>query len=88
MLETAQSVVVTAQRGLSNCAAAHARSLEGTLTGSDEKGQDKKRVSERDGKNHKAGRQTSGCQATLVWTCKKKRKRLHRKKDDGDGCAR
>ena len=31
MLETAQSVVVTAQRGLSNCAAAHARSLEGTL---------------------------------------------------------
>ena len=31
MLETAQSVVVTAQRGLSNCAAAHVRSLEGTL---------------------------------------------------------
>ena len=31
MLETAQSVVVTAQRGLSNCAAAQARSLEGTL---------------------------------------------------------
>ena len=31
MLETAQSVVVTAQRGISNCAAAHARSLEGTL---------------------------------------------------------
>ena len=30
-LETAQSIVVTAQRGLSNCAAAHARSLEGTL---------------------------------------------------------
>ena len=31
MVETAQSVVVTAQRGLSNCAAAQARSLEGTL---------------------------------------------------------
>ena len=31
MLETVQRVVVTAQRGLSNCAAAHARSLEGTL---------------------------------------------------------
>ena len=31
MVETAQSVVVTAQRGLRNCAAAHARSLEGTL---------------------------------------------------------
>ena len=31
MLETAQTVVVTAQRGLSNCTAAHARSLEGTL---------------------------------------------------------
>ena len=31
MVETAQKVVVTAQRGLSNCAAAHARSLEGTL---------------------------------------------------------
>ena len=31
MLETAQRVVVTAQMGLSNCAAAHARSLEGTL---------------------------------------------------------
>ena len=30
-VETAQSVVVTAQNGLSNCAAAHARSLEGTL---------------------------------------------------------
>ena len=33
MVETAQSVVVTAQRGLSNCAAAQARSLEGTLVG-------------------------------------------------------
>ena len=31
MVETAQSVVVTAQRGLNNCAAAQARSLEGTL---------------------------------------------------------
>ena len=31
MVETAQTVVITAQRGLSNCAAAHARSLEGTL---------------------------------------------------------
>ena len=32
MVVTAQSVVVTAQRGLSNCAAAHGRSLEGTLS--------------------------------------------------------
>ena len=31
MVEIAQSAVVTAQRGLSNCAAAQARSLEGTL---------------------------------------------------------
>ena len=31
MVETAQSVVVTAQRDLNNCAAAQARSLEGTL---------------------------------------------------------
>ena len=34
MVETAQRVVVTAQRGLSNCATAHARSLEGTLVSS------------------------------------------------------
>ena len=31
MVETAQSVVVTAQRGQNNCAAAQARSLEETL---------------------------------------------------------
>ena len=31
VLETARSVVLTAQRGQNNCAAAHARSLEGTL---------------------------------------------------------
>ena len=31
MVVTAQSVVITAQRGVSNCAAAQARSLEGTL---------------------------------------------------------
>ena len=35
VLETARSVVLTAQRGQNNCTAAHARSLEGTLaTGS------------------------------------------------------
>ena len=31
MVETAQSVVLTARRGQNNCAAAHARSLEGTV---------------------------------------------------------
>ena len=31
-------------------------------------GQDKERVWERDGKNYKAGRQTSGHKVTLVWT--------------------
>ena len=31
VLETAQSVVFTAQRDQNSCAAAHARSLEGTL---------------------------------------------------------
>ena len=31
MVETAQSVVITAQRDLNNCAAAQARSLQGTL---------------------------------------------------------
>ena len=56
-------------------------------TGSDKKGQDKKRIRERDFENCKAGRQTSECETTLVWTCKKKR-RLRGEKDDGDGGAR
>ena len=55
-------------------------------TVSDKKGQDKKRICERDCENCKTGRQTSECKATLVWTCKKER-RLHGKKD-GDGSAR
>ena len=46
-------------------------------TGSDKKGQDKKRIHERDCKNCKAGRQTLECKATLVWTCEKERRRLH-----------
>ena len=33
MLETARGVVFTARRDQNNCAAAHARSLEGTLVG-------------------------------------------------------
>ena len=57
-------------------------------TGSDKKGLDKKRICERYCKNCKAGRQTSECKATLVWTCKKERRRLRGKKDDGDGSAR
>ena len=40
---------------------------------------------ELDCKNYKAGRQTSECKAMLVWTCKKKRKRLCGEKDNGDG---
>ena len=54
-------------------------------TGSDKKGQDKKRICERECENCKAGRQTSECEATLVWTCKKERRKLRREKDDGDG---
>ena len=57
-------------------------------TRSDKKGQDNKQISERDCKNCKAGRQTSKCKATLVWTCKKERRRLNGEKDDGDGGAR
>ena len=38
--------------------------------------------------NYKAGRQTSECKATLVWTSKKERRRLRGEKDDGDGGAR
>ena len=56
--------------------------------GSDKKGQDKKQICERDRENCKAGRQTSECKATLVWTRKKERRRLRGKKDDGDGGAR
>ena len=55
---------------------------------SDKKGQDKKRICERDLENCKAGRQTSECKATLVWTCKKERRRLRGEKDDGDGGAK
>ena len=57
-------------------------------TGSDKKGQDKKRIREKNRENCKAGRQTSECKATLVWTCKKERRRLRGEKDDGDGGAR
>ena len=52
-------------------------------TGSDKKGQDKKRIRGRDCENCKAGRQTSECKVTLVWT----RRRLRGEKDDGDGGA-
>ena len=55
---------------------------------SDKKGQDKKRICERDCKNCKAGRHTSECKATLVWTRKKDKRRLRGKKDNGDGGAR
>ena len=57
-------------------------------TGSDKKGQDKKRIGEGNRKNFKAGRQTSECKATLVWTRKKERRRLRGEKNDGDGGAR
>ena len=43
-------------------------------TGSDKKGQDKKQIRKRDCENCKAGRQTSECEAMLVWTCKKERR--------------
>ena len=56
-------------------------------TGSDKKGQDKKRIRERVCENRKAGRQTSKCKATLVWPHEKER-RLRGKNDDGDGDAR
>ena len=56
-------------------------------TGSDKKRQDKKRIRGRDRENRKAGRQTSGCKVTLVWSREKER-RLRGKKDDGDGGAR
>ena len=57
-------------------------------TGSDNKRQDKKRIRERDRENCKAGRQTSECKATLVWTRKKDKRRLRGEKDGGDGGAR
>ena len=57
-------------------------------TGSDKKGQDKKRIRERDCENRKARRQTSECKAMLVWPCEKERRRLRGKNDDGDGSAR
>ena len=49
-------------------------------TGSDKKGQGKKRIRERDSENCKARRQTSERNATLVWTREKERKRLQGKK--------
>ena len=57
-------------------------------TRNDKKGQGKKRIRERDCKNCKAGRQTSECKATLVWTRKKERRKLCGEKDDGDGSGR
>ena len=57
-------------------------------TGSDKKGQDKKRIRKRDRENCKVRRQTSECKATLIWTREKERRRLRGKKDDGDGGAR
>ena len=57
-------------------------------TRSDKKRQDKKRIRERDCKNCKAGRQTSECKATFVWTRNKEITRLRGEKDDGDGGAR
>ena len=57
-------------------------------TGSDKKGQDKKRIRKRDCKNCKAERQTSKCKATLVWTREKEGRRLSGEKDDGDGGTR
>ena len=56
--------------------------------GSDKKGQDKQRIRVRDRENHKVGRQTLECKVTLVWTCKKERRRLRGKKNDRDGGAR
>ena len=57
-------------------------------TRSDKKGQDKKRIRERDCKNCKAGRKTSECKVMLVWTRKKERRRLRGEKDDRDSGAR
>ena len=48
-------------------------------TGNDKRGQDKKRIHERDCENCKARRQTSECKAMLVWTHEKDKKRLHGK---------
>ena len=56
--------------------------------GSDQKGQDEKRIRKRDHENRKTRRQTLECKAMLVWTRKKKRKRLLGKKNDEDGGAR
>ena len=55
---------------------------------SDKKGHDKKRIYEMNCENCKAGRETSECKATLLWTYKKERRRLRGKKDDGDCGAR
>ena len=51
-------------------------------TGSDKKGQDQKRIRERDCEYRKARRQTLECKTTLVWTLEKERRRLRGKKDD------
>ena len=58
------------------------------VAGSDKIGQDKKQIRERYRENCKAERQTLECKATLVWTCKKERRRLRGEKDDGDGGSR
>ena len=48
--------------------------------GSDKNGQDKKRLREKHRENRKAGGQTSGCMATLVWTREKEEKKATWKK--------
>ena len=45
-------------------------------TGSDKKGQVKKRIREKDCENRKSGRQTSECNAALIWIREKERRRL------------
>ena len=57
-------------------------------SGIDKKGQEKKQIRERDCDNCKAGRQTSECKATLVWTRKKEIRRQRGEKNDGDGSAK
>ena len=49
-------------------------------TGNDKKGQDKKRIRERDRVNCKIGRQTLECKATLVWKRKKEIRRVRGKR--------
>ena len=86
MLYGMETVAVT-ERQMGKMEVAELKSGE-MGTGSDKKGQDKKRICERDCENCKAGRQTLECEATLVWTRKKERRRLRGEKDDGDGSVR